>query len=1204
MNKRLFRDTYAHKIRSIGRRTGILAILICCMLSSAIAQQKGITLEMKNAKRTEILNKIRDQITYSLVFNSKELNKYAPINITAQNQPIEQVLEKVLEGTGLKYSIDGKVIIISNPGKQIAAVETLVTVKGRITSPDNVPLPGVTLVEVGSTKATTSDASGYYNIFVQDKSSIRVSYIGMKSVTFAVNGGADNSFINNIQLEKQDINVSEVVVTGYQNIDRKDMVGSYSRISADEIKIPGVNSIDKLLQGQLPGVAVTQSSGLVGSKTKVRTRGTSTMLGSQDPVWVVDGIIQNDPIPFQYQQFNALQNEGDQDALKNLVGTTVSYLNVDDIQDITVLKDASSTAIYGVKAANGVIVITTRKGKAGRTAINFSSNTTISQRPSYRDFNLMNSKDRIDVSREIYARGLNFQQTPDAVSYEGALQRLFDKQITQEQFDREVSKFETMNTDWFGLLYQNPVSNNQSLSFSGGADRTSYYGSVGMMSQIGNTIGNEQRRYNALLKVTTALSNKVRLTFNLNASTSNLKGFYKFEPFQYAFNTSRAIPYLDDNGSQYFYINNNSASSGGIIPASYKYNVINERNNTGSLSKAGFINGTYNIDYAIGKGFSFQSVGNYGISNSNGESFATERSAYISSLRGYEFGQYTPSSLKYQQSSLPIGGQLNKMSAEMKSYLFRNMLSYTNRFFGNRDGFNAMAGVEIRSVKYDGVSQTSYGYMPDRGKTIVMPPLNVALSTGGTTTNSLYNNMVPLLTDKLNNYLSYFGTTSYNLNNKYVFNASIRTDASNRFGQDTRHRFLPVWAAGGQWNLAEENFLKSNSWLNQLSLRASYGFQGNVAENFSPDLIAQIPSGNSAYSATTKEAILKIYSLAYEDLRWERSKTSNLALDFSILKGRVSGTVEGYYKKTSDAIIMLQVPFEFGMLTGVPVNGGDLLNKGYEVTLNIVPIRNKNFSWNLRINSGRNFNEVKESGATVLSNWQMAASGSIYKKGYPISAFWAFDYAGLNEKGIPQFNNLDKSAEKTIDATSGMVYMGQLDPKITGGVSNNFQYKGFSLNVLFNVALGHKKFLPRIYETMYGSAPYPAKNLSNELVNRWRQPGDEKNTNIPSLPTALVPNVSLPFGSGSLASPYLMYDYSNLRVVDASFVRLQNLMLGYNIPGSWLKQTKVIRQANLMLSASNLFYIASKDLHGVDPEVNGNSLPIPRNYSLTVNVGF
>ncbi|MCD0488605.1 SusC/RagA family TonB-linked outer membrane protein [Pedobacter sp. MC2016-14] len=1187
----------------------LLLTFACFFLGGAVlAQSQKISLNLKNVKRSAAVQALRKQSSFEFFYNEDELNKYPNVSIAVKEKPVAEVLDLILKGTTLKYSIEKNVVIISQPVTNSGAPVIKIRVTGKVSDANGQPVPGVNILEPQGRVAATSDANGNYAISVDKGAVIRFSFIGMKGVVYPVTTVGDAKLLTkNITLEDDNNQMNEVVVTGYQNIARRDLVGSIASVKAEDIKIAGTNQIDKLLQGQLAGVAVTNSSGLVGGKPRVRVRGTSTLLGNQEPVWVVDGIIQEDPIPFDYQQLNAFAAatastaSAASDAMKNLVGSTVAFLNVDDIDEITVLKDASSTAIYGVKAANGVIVITTKKGKAGKPSVNYSANFTTSVKPNYGQFNLMNSKERVDVSREIYARGLQFGVSPDPVSYEGLSADLFDKKITQEQFVAGVNKLETNNTDWFDVLFQTPFSQNHTISLSGGADKTTYYTSVGYMNDRGNTKGNEQKRYTAAVNINSNLTQNLRVGFKLNGSQSKTYGFYNVNPFNYAYNTSRTIPVLTDAGDPYFYVSPNTGSG------SFRYNVLNEISQSGNQNKLNAVNAVANVDYKFLKDFNFQSLLGFGYTQTNAETFATERSNQITQKRLYEFGTALPGSVPYLASPIPLGGALNTINISNQTVTLRNTLNYVKRFRDHKDGFSVMVGQELRSSKYDGLNATTYGYLPDRGRSFLQLPLTTT-NSGLTSNNGLYAEMVPSITDRLSNYLSYFATTTYNFNQKYVINANLRTDASNRFGQYSNHRFLPVWSIGGKWNIAEEGWFNKFSWLNQFSARISYGFQGNVAENFSPDLIAQIPGGAAAVNPISGDPALMIRSLAYKDLRWERNKTTNIGLDFAFLNSRVSGTADYYLKRGFDIIVQKPIPLEYGLLN-MPINAGDVRNKGYEFTLNVVPVRTKDFNWNINFNTSKTTNNVVRSGAISLTSWQTAVSGGLYKEGVASSGIYSFDFAGLDPAtGKPTYNGLNVATNPgaAADVTKALVYSGQLDPKFTGGINNSFRYKAFTLNAMFYISTGNVKRLAPLYENrQVTSAAYSFQNLSSELNNRWRKPGDEAFTNIPSLPSftsIALGTVSIP-GTASAWSPYVLYDYSTARVVNASYARLRNLSMGYLLPAAQAAKFG-IRSCQLQASVTNLFYIADKRLNGVDPEVNGNSLPIPRTYSLSLNIGF
>jgi TonB-linked SusC/RagA family outer membrane protein len=1191
--------------------TKVLSATICAIIifnSSLQAQSPvNISISVKNAKLSDAVKQVSRQARMQFFYNADQLDQNPRVTVSLKNKSLTSVLTSLLSGTNITFVIDKDVVIFkvkafSSLGKPIVS-QKKIRLTGKITDDKNISLPGVSIQEIGQQNATSTDGNGNYVLLVDDNSSIRYQFIGYKAEVKAVNVSATTEvLVLNIKLQESAQGLDDIVVTGYQSIAKRDFVGSIASVKMEDIKVAGTNQVDKLLQGQLPGVAVTNSSGLVGSKPRVRVRGTSTLLGNQEPVWVVDGIIQEDPVPFDYQQLNSVSGQTSNDAIKNLVGSTVAFLNVDDIQDITVLKDAASTAIYGVKAANGVIVITTKKGKVGKASINYNTNFTTAQKPGYNQFNMMNSKERIDVSREIYAKGLLFGVTPDPISYEGLSANLFDKKITQEQFVAGVNKLETNNTDWFDVLFQNPISQNHSLSVSGGSDKTTYYASIGYMNDRGNTKGNEQDRYTATANINSSLTDNLRVGFKLSGSRGTTTGFFQVDPFNYAFNASRTIPAYNEDGSWYSYAAPNTRSG------SYAYNVLNELSQTGNSNKLTSINMSANLEYKFLKDFTFQSLLGYGSNQTNANTYATENSNYVTTTRGYEYGTALPGSIAYLSSPLPVGGVYNAFSIGSQSVTFRNNLNYAKRFRSGKDGLNVLIGQEIRSSKYDGLTQTNYGYMPDRGQSFVQIPVTYTGATG-TLINTLVANTIPVITNRVSNFVSYFGTATYNFNQKYVINANIRTDASNRFGQYANHRFLPVWSIGGKWNVAEEHLFDGLPWLNQLSARVSYGFQGNVAENFSPDLIAQIPLGSSSISPISGDPVLNIKSLAYKDLRWERNKTTNLGLDFAFLNNRISGSFDYYLKKGYDVIVQKTIPLEYGLFT-MPINAGNIDNKGFEFALNLIPVRTSRFEWNLGFNTSKTTSNVVQSGAISLNTWETAASGGLYKTGYASSGIFSFDFAGLDPtNGNPTFNGLNVATNPAAatDVTKAMVYSGQLDPKFTGGLTNNFRYKSFTLNTFFYLSTGNVKRLAPLYPTatLASSAPYPFQNLSAELVDRWRKPGDEANTIIPSLPSAgPISSASLTIPSTSaVALMRTMYDYSNARVVDASFVRLRNLSLGYLVPNKQVKQLG-LSSCQLMASVTNLFYIADKRLNGQDPEVNGNNLPIPRTYSLTLNIGL
>jgi TonB-linked SusC/RagA family outer membrane protein len=605
--------------------------------------------------------------------------------------------------------------------------------------------------------------------------------------------------------------IDEVVVTGYQRIRKNEMIGSANTVKSEDLFYDGHQSIEQMLQGKLVGTSVLNTSGLVGTAQKVRVRGTSTLLGNQEPVWVVDGIIQEDPLPFKPRDLDALGSisQDNFDMIKNFVGNSISWLSPNDIMTISVLKDAAATVMYGVKAANGVIIITTKQGKAGRISVNYSGGMTVAPRIYYSKMNLMNSSERVDVSEEIYRRGLvsEANRPLERIGYEGLLGQYLRKEISYAQFQQEVEKVRMNNTDWFKELFRHSVSHNHSVSLSGGTDRFKYYASINSSFTNGISVGNDAKNYSASVSIDTRLSDKINLGVRLNAASNKTNGFFRVDPYQYASTINRAIPAYNEDGSLFYYAKSQDANR-------RMYNILHEMDCTGNTNTTNSVALSANLRWTILQGLQFEGLFGYNLSNVVGSSFADEQSFFISNLRGYEFGLYEPGELEYKKSRLPHGGELNTTENRNTNYTLRGTLSY-NKIFGDVHRMSLMAGSEIRSNKYDGYNTTLYGYFPNRGKSIIFPPRQVIdpLDASRWIENDLYHQFNNTIIDRKINTVGMFATGMYSFDERYIFSASIRSDASNRFGQDERNRFLPVWSAGARWNIINEPWIKDIRWI-------------------------------------------------------------------------------------------------------------------------------------------------------------------------------------------------------------------------------------------------------------------------------------------------------------------------------------------------------------------------------------------------------
>ena len=1153
----------------------ILLILFGSMLFSvsSYGQQKKLNFTWKETPLEGVLKVLERSDTYKFVFNYEDVKAYK-VTAEVKGKSVTEILDIVLQGLPFSYHVVGDYITIR---RKSGSVEQWRWISGNVKDEQKVPLPGVTVMVKNMKVGGATDKDGNYKIGIpagMEHFVLVFSFIGMETKEVAYAG---KDTINVMMKESSEV-LEEVVKTGYQAVKEKGVAGSYTKVKAEDLLITGNETLEQMLQGLVPGMMVINQSGLTGTRQKVRVRGTSTLLGNADPVWVVDGIIQEDKVPFQMDVFNTI-GDNNVDMMKDFVGSAVSWLNPNDIEDITILKDASATAIYGVKAANGVIVITTKKGQRGRMSLNYSGNFTTSVRMNYNKLEIMNSKERVELSREGYERGAKMRD--ETIGYTGLALAYERQEISLDEFTRRAKELETMNTDWFDILYRTPFTQTHSISFSGGDEKSTYRTSFGY-SDIKNTAkGNGQTSYFGSLNMDVILWNQLTLSSSLSGDHTETTAFADgVDPFGYALNTSRVLtPYGKDGKLQYYEKN------------AYDYNILNELANSGNTNKSRSLILNLNARWVVTENLTFSLTLGGGSSATFAETWFTERSNRIAMERGYNFGEYTAVDKPYQDSKLPIGG--------MQTVLENHNFNYTTRFqvkyvkLVNKHSINAMGGVEARSNQNEGFAQTNWGYQPDRGKSFA----NVPLETPSGALNYSYTRSKPTITDQISNYFSYYLSAGYMYDNRYSINLSLRGDSSNRFGQDTKHRFQPVWSLGLRWNVTDERWMKNQSLVSTLDITGTLGYQGNVAENISPDLICRYDD----MIESTGEAKLTISKRPTPDLKWEKTLTTNLGINFGFFKNRINGVFNYYYKKTRDVITQRNVPSENGVLS-MYINGGSLTNTGWDLSLSVIPVRTRDFMWSISTSFSRNDNKVK-SAVEPIQSWDDARRGEKVKEGYPVGAFWAFRFKGLDhDNGGPLFDLTGADTnEALLDATTYMVYAGSLEPKSNIGFNMVFRWKRFSIPLGIYYVRGNKTFLSSPYTTP-NNMPSEYQNASTQLLKRWRKPGDERFTDIPSIPVGDNCAPLKPFVNGDELNPYDAWKYSDIRVVDAWFIRFNNFSLSYNLPEKWI--SGFAQALMFTFSASNPWQIKSKDFKGRDPEVALGKQPRTQNFSFGVNVTF
>lgn len=1154
-----------------------------------------LTMKFTDESLLNVLKYIKQHTVYDFLCNDNEIKDLPKITKAFENATIEEVLQYCLKGTGFNYKISHNVIVVSRKKNEDDGKKDVI-IKGRVTDLNGGPLPGATIVVKGSVLGVSTDANGFFTLKLPSTERVVLvaSFMGMKSQEILV---TDFNKKIVVRLEEDKKVVDEVVVTGYGNVSKGNYTGASTTVYGKDIMMAGVSSIDQMLQGIIPGMLVWNTTGQVGASSKIRVRGTSTLLGSQEPVWVVDGVIQRDPQPFNSD--DNMKFSVDADDIKQLAGNAISWLNPNDIETITVLKDASATAIYGSKAANGVIVITTKKAMIGKISVNYTGDYSIGQAPRYGLYDLMNSEEHMQFSREIYEERRKYPNSSSIlpIGYHGLLQKLLDKTITLAEMDREYQKMTKQNTDWFDLLFRNSFSHSHLIGIGGGTEKIQNRTSFGVTQEKGEAKGNSMMMFTATSNTTVNLAENLRVNMLLKGSVRDVKGFaYGVDPFGYAYNTSRVLPAYNEDGSYYYHDKMGEYSH--VIDGKYvyNYNVLNELANTGSKNSTRTWGATVDLQWRVLPGLEYQGLVSYGSSSSDSKQHATERSFHITQLRGYEFGTVQANSKEMKSSPLPMGGLLETGLTNMTTITVRNSLVY-DHLFGEKHRMTLQVGVETNTVKMKGESSARYGYLPDRGESFATPPATYLEYGSYDIDNIEIVRGDQSVVNRVENELSEYASAVYTYDGRYVVNFSGRVDASNRFGQDKNKRFEPTWSVGGKWRVANEHFLMGLWWLGNLDIYASYGYQGNAVTSVSPYLIAY-----DQYMELYKSYGLKIKSLPYPNLGWEKTKTYNLGVDASFLRGRLNFTFN-YFKKISDVLSSRGIPYENGVANGV-VSGSEVENQGYDFVINVIPVRLKDFTWQLSLNTSVTRNSVtKNERLNTLYNY---LDGSGVVEGRPFSTFYSYEFDKLDaSNGEPCFKNMDmEDAESPIDL---LVKSGKFIPDFSGGLNTMVKYKRLSLYALFTVQWGGHRRLPNLYPATsdYAGLPRPEQNVSRKLMNRWKKAGDESYTNIPSLPGLGDEQIKLPATSTSSSYPenrYVMYNQSNIRVANTDMIRCRSISLSYDFNENLIKCLGMQRLSVKASMTNPFMWVSDRKWDGLDPET-GN-WPARRVTSLSLQVMF
>lgn len=1192
--KRIEPNLPIHQILRIMRLTTAL-LLLAFMQVSAIGFAQKISLSENRSTLKQVLTRIQDQTNYDIVYTRQQLQGAKPVNISVNLVELKDVLDQVFKDQPLTYILTEKTIVLKDkeitPLNRSRKTGSPITITGIVKDENGYPMSGATLFLLGKQKIVITGKDGGFSISAEAEDRITVSFLGHESFTFTVK---ENMSFQNIVLKTSANNLLEVKIeTGFQTLTKDRATGSFAKPDMEVFKNrTGTVDVMTRLEGLVPGLTLipgprpnnspVRNGGVTANQSVIR--GSSSIQLNPDPLYVVNNV----PV------------------------TNLSNINPDDIADITVLKDAAAAAIWGARAANGVIVITTKTGSHNsKPKVSYSGFFNFQGKPDLDYLPSLNSGQLVNVSKEIFSPvdyPWSSLSTTSVTPLELILYNRSRNKITAAQANASLDSLS--NIDNRGqikdLLYRNAALTNHTLSINGGSNIYSYYTSLGHNNTITNRPGDKNKSYRMNINQTFRPSEKVKISVNAGLSNTNVASLrpvtvdHNFLPYQLFRNEAGQNMFMSYLQGYTDSLRNNYQARSRI---NLEYNPLDELNYGHSESKNWDINLASNVDVKIFKGLSFKGAYGYNKLTATGTTYDDSKS-YLQrkELLGFTVSPTITSSPIYY---LPTtGGTYVTNNLDNRSWTVRSQLLYNYNDASGDNVFAVQGGQDIQERQTISISSSVKGY--DEAL-LSYTYLDYATLRRGIPNTIIYGNFQgsPFSRQEdLQRVVSYFGLVNYSFKRKYSLDVSWRVDHSNLFGKDKSTQNKPVWSVGGKWQLGREEFMKGAAWINDLGLRVTYGITGNSPYSGAASTFDVF---RSDFNGAIAGNYLALLDPANNTLAWEITKTKNLGFDLAILKNRIIFSADFYYKKTTDLIgsVVLNPLTGYNFSTG---NIGDIINKGFEFSLRTLNVQSGGFTWTSSLVFSYNKNKLgsyAEPSAFANTAGNKLSGG--YWIGYSTAPIFAYKYAGLDNLGDPQIKLADGTVTKQPFGTKpdDVVYMGTAVPVFNGGFTNTFTYRSISLtaNMVYNLGHVMRKDVNNLYTgrlTSGGNGLFGG-NTTPYFLERWKVPGDEAITNVPSY----VANESLSFRRN-----VLYYTLADINVVSASYIKLRDLTLSWAVPTQSLKLLGM-SSLNVYFQTTNfMIWKANKD--NIDPEFHSSSNAgglrrtpaFNHSYTLGANISF
>jgi TonB-linked SusC/RagA family outer membrane protein len=1186
-----------------------LFLLISVFITSTTQLSFGqttYTFSFKQATLNTVISEIATKTNYQFVYDASFTQKAKPINAEIKSSDINEILTQVFKDQDFTYRVNGKTIVI----KSKAAGENTYVLRGTVNDNEGLPMPGVTITQKGTNNMVHTDQNGYFAIYVSDSNNTLIfSYLGYEQKEVKYSRGASTTSIV-VALTASKSILQEVVVTGYQTSNKANSPAAIPVVDNKTLNENINADLSAALEGRVAGL-VFEKNPNNGTSAPV-LRGISTLSMSNvgtAPLLVIDGL------PTEQ---------------------SLDDINPYDVESVSVLKDASAASIYGSRAANGIIVITTKKG-SGNLKVTLNSDFFVSTKPNLANMHYASTSDVIDFEQAVYNRERSrYTNTAALFAYYGDVgssviryysplyqlnRELEEGKINRGQFENTLDQWRQNDyiRDYADNVWQNEFRQRYNLSFAGGTAKQNTYVSFNFDDAKGRIKYNQNQNYNLYAKSSFQIKSWLNATIGINGNYSVVDATDgEFGNFDIQKRYERIT---DENGnlviSPFVGIRDGFTGSSVINPAiaakinalpgfkSFNFNVLNQLQEGIAQQNYLSLRAFTNLEAKIWNGLSFNTQFQYENNRTNAEEYHDVNSYKmryaINTLTGYN-----PTTNAYTYvDGFSTGGRYRQLNKQSSNYTFRNQLNFNQSFDQNTHQFNAIAGFEMRETFIPRtVEQLRYGYDP---VTLTSALINAqSLSQTGAPSyisgnNRTLSTLSRTQSETKHRYFSVYSNVGYTLLGKYNLMGSLRIDRADFFGAEPKYRNRPLWSVGLGWNASEEDFLKQVQWINFLKLRATYGVNGNVDQSTTPKTIATRKNDNLFQSLQ----YINITQQPNPMLRWEKTATVNVGLDYSLFNNKLRGSIDVYDKHSSDLLATTDLDPTVGALTR-RINAGELRNRGLEFSAGSEWFKRGDFRINSNLVLAFNRTKVEKiNRAQGNASLYVSSPRDYFFEGEYYNSLYAYRYGGmtngypyiLDENGNPSLTfdangNPVPTSVKTVNNANALVNMGSLTPIYSGSLSQRFSYKQFDLNMLL-IFSGGNKMRKETFDL--GS-----NDLNNEIITQ-RYTTANPNGN-PRLAVDYAENL---LGSNYISTISSQWRNADINVVNGDYIKLRNISFSYNLPKTFVNKVN-ISSAKFTFQMNNIWYWSAAG-NDIDPEtysVNGGSrtLPLPKTYLFGINL--